>query len=80
MKQQLWGIKLTTRAAPGAAVTSEDGSEALGVLTSYANLEKEGHFGLAYLKSRRQGVQVSSRAVCQRLVLWGDATAAQEQL
>lgn len=62
VKQQLWGVKLTARAAPGAAVTSEDGSETLGIITSYANLEKEGHFALAYLKCRRQGVQVRGRA------------------
>lgn len=59
VKQQLWGLQLSSRAAPGAAVTSEDGSEPLGRLTSYANLEKDGHFGLAYIKCRRQGVQVS---------------------
>lgn len=46
----------------GAAVTNEDGSETLGTITSYANLEKEGHFALAYLKCRRQGVQVSGQA------------------
>jgi hypothetical protein len=62
VKQQLWGVKLTGRVAPGAPVTSEDGSETLGVVTSYANLEKEGHFALAYLKCRRSGVQV--RGIC----------------
>ena len=59
VKQQLWGLKLSSRALPGATVTSEDGSETLGVLTSYANLEQDGHFGLAYIKCRRHGVQVS---------------------
>jgi hypothetical protein len=58
VKQQLWGLKLTGRVAPGAAVTSEDGSETLGVVTSYANLEREGGGALAYLKCRRGGVQV----------------------
>jgi folate-binding protein YgfZ len=58
VKQQLWGLQLSGRAAPGAAVASEGGATQLGVLTSYANLEADGHFGLAYLKCRRAGQQV----------------------
>ncbi|KAF8057639.1 transferase [Scenedesmus sp. PABB004] len=65
VKQQLWGLQLSARAAPGAAVTAlpEDGGEVLGRLTSYANLEASGHFGLAYLRCRKGGAQVPLRGI-----------------
>jgi hypothetical protein len=74
VKQQLWGLQLSCRAPPGAVITaapaaepsadsssssSSSGSgEVLGKLTSYANLEKSGHFGLGYIRCRKGGVQV----------------------
>jgi hypothetical protein len=41
------------------------------VITSYANLEKEGHFGLAYLKCRNGGVQVCLIAEVWAVLRWG---------
>jgi hypothetical protein len=74
VKQQLWGLQLSCRAPPGAVITaapaadssssssssSSSGGEVLGKLTSYANLEKSGHFGLGYIRCRKGGVQVGS--------------------
>jgi hypothetical protein len=72
VKQQLWGLQLSCRAPPGAVITaapaadaaadssSSSGGEVLGKLTSYANLEKCGHFGLGYIRCRKGGVQVGS--------------------
>jgi hypothetical protein len=69
VKQQLWGLQLSCRAPPGAVITaapaadsssssSSSSGEVLGKLTSYANLEKSGHFGLGYIRCRKGGVQV----------------------
>eukprot|EP00879_Flechtneria_rotunda_P012338 GHRR01012885.1.p1 GENE.GHRR01012885.1~~GHRR01012885.1.p1 ORF type:complete len:492 (+),score=176.68 GHRR01012885.1:215-1690(+) len=60
IKQQLWGLQLSCRALPGATITTSaaEGAEVIGRLTSYVNLEQNGHFGLGYLRSRKRGVQV----------------------
>ncbi|KAF6259676.1 hypothetical protein COO60DRAFT_990519 [Scenedesmus sp. NREL 46B-D3] len=77
VKQQLWGLQLSCRATPGAAITaapaeaaadsgsssSSAGGEVLGRLTSYANLEKSGHFGLGYIRCRKGGVQVPLKGI-----------------
>eukprot|EP00878_Enallax_costatus_P023231 GHUV01024699.1.p1 GENE.GHUV01024699.1~~GHUV01024699.1.p1 ORF type:complete len:310 (+),score=105.60 GHUV01024699.1:842-1771(+) len=68
LKQQLWGLQLSGRAVPGATITSvptaaDEKLEVLGKLTSYANLEKSGHFGLGYLRCRKGGVQVLLKGI-----------------
>ncbi|WIA22427.1 hypothetical protein OEZ85_004730 [Tetradesmus obliquus] len=80
VKQQLWGLQLSCRATPGAAITaaaaaaeaadsssssssSSAAGEVLGRLTSYANLEKSGHFGLGYIRCRKGGVQVPLKGI-----------------
>ncbi|WIA42885.1 hypothetical protein OEZ86_008804 [Tetradesmus obliquus] len=77
VKQQLWGLQLSFRATPGTAITaapaaaaeaadsssSSAAGEVLGKLTSYANLEKSGHFGLGYIRCRKGGVQVPLKGI-----------------
>jgi hypothetical protein len=60
VKQQLWGLQLADRAVPGAVITAteDEGGETVGRLTSYVNLEDNGHFGLGYIRCRKNGAQV----------------------
>lgn len=58
VKQQLWGLQLSQRAAPGAQITRQGTGERAGVLTSVVNLLDSGHFGLGYIKCKSKGAQV----------------------
>jgi folate-binding Fe-S cluster repair protein YgfZ len=60
VKQQLWGLQLSQRAAPGAAVAAagSGGADRVGVVTSVVNLMESGHFGLGYIRCKSKGAQV----------------------
>ena len=52
MKQQLWGVKLSEIALPGATITI--GEAKVGKLTSIAETT-EGYIGLAYIRTKAGG-------------------------
>ncbi|KAI8474828.1 MAG: hypothetical protein J3K34DRAFT_517910 [Monoraphidium minutum] len=58
VKQQLWGLQLSARAAPGDEVRAAGGGARVGAVTSVVNLLDSGHFGLAYLRCKSKGAQV----------------------
>ncbi|GBF97366.1 hypothetical protein Rsub_11013 [Raphidocelis subcapitata] len=60
VKQQLWGLQLSQRAAPGAAIAAagSGGGERVGALTSVVNLMESGHFGLGYIRCKAKGAQI----------------------
>lgn len=53
VKQQLWGIRLTTSVTPGTAIFKNE--EKVGRLTSYTNVEGE-CFGLGYIRTKAGGI------------------------
>jgi hypothetical protein len=52
VKQQLWGLRLQGKPAPGTPITLE--AEKIGILTSLTETE-QGPFGLAYIRTRAGG-------------------------
>jgi len=57
VKQQIWGIRLTTPAEPGSSIKL--GEEKIGILTSLTNTES-GPFGLGYVRTKasQEGLKV----------------------
>ncbi|CAK0742478.1 hypothetical protein CVIRNUC_001399 [Coccomyxa viridis] len=56
VKQQLWGLQLTSKAAPGDLIL--DGEERCGKVTSYTELPDGRHIALGYVRCRSRGMQV----------------------
>lgn len=53
VKQQLWGIRLTTSVTPGSLIFKDE--EKVGRLTSYTDIEGE-CFGLGYIRTKAGGI------------------------
>jgi hypothetical protein len=73
VKQQLWGLQLSQRAPPGAAIAAagSGGAERVGVVTSVVNLLDSGHFGLGYIRCKSKGAQVDLNGEEGWLGSWG---------